>query len=145
MSASAAAQYQTLLNSPHSPHCSNLKMSFIVSGYSTGFSVLDYDESTGKVELRPGALLGGEEASFLGYTTFDDRTGNLYAVQEFEGEFGRPHDVAATLSRWSVTAGCKSVNRQQVRYYPALGAVYTNTISRTICCKSDGNTCTIRK
>ena len=57
---------------------------------------------------------GSENDAFMSYTVFDDRTKNLYAVHEFEGEVGKDFEGEATVSRWKLSE-MTTIEKKQVR------------------------------
>ena len=89
----------------------------LVSGYSSGFFTLTFDEDSGHVRPLAASEMveGSENDAFMSYTVFDDRTKNLYAVHEFEGEVGKDFDGEATVSRWKLSEKMTTIEKKQVR------------------------------
>lgn len=90
----------------------------LTSGYSSGFFALTFDEDSGQVTPLAASesemVKGSENDAFMGYTVFDDRTKNLYAVHEFEGEVGKDFDGEAIVSRWKLSEKLTTVEKEQV-------------------------------
>ena len=57
---------------------------------------------------------GSQNDEFMSYVAFDERTRNLYAVHEFEGEVGRDFAGEAIVSRWEVAPKGAAVYKKQV-------------------------------
>lgn len=88
----------------------------LTSGYSSGFFAFTFDEDSGQVKplARSEKVKGSENDAFMSYTVFDDRTKNLYAVHEFEGEVGRDFAREAVVSRWELSETLTTVENKQV-------------------------------
>jgi len=90
----------------------------LTSGYSSGFFALTFNEDSGQVAPLAASesemVKGSENDAFMGYTVFDDRTKNLYAVHEFEGEVGKDFDGEAIVSRWKLSEKLTTVEKEQV-------------------------------
>ena len=89
----------------------------IASGYSSGFFAYSFDEASGQVQSlleAAKAVEGSDNDAFMSYTAFDERTKNLYAVHEFEGEVGKDFAGEAIISRWELSEKLTSVQKKQV-------------------------------
>ena len=89
----------------------------IASGYSSGLFAFSFDEGTGQAQPlleASKAIEGSENDAFMSYITFDDRSKNLYAVHEFEGEVGKDFTGEAVISRWELSEKLTSVHKKQV-------------------------------
>ena len=95
-----------------------MMLQIIASGYSSGFFAFSFDEASGQVQPlldASKAIEGSENDAFMGYTVIDDRTKNLYAVHEFEGEVGKDFEGEATVSRWKLSEKMTTIEKKQVR------------------------------
>ena len=89
----------------------------IASGYSSGLFAFSFDEASGQVQPlleASKAIEGSESDAFMSYIAYDDRTKNLYAVHEFEGEVGKDFAGEAIISRWELSEKLTSVQKKQV-------------------------------
>ena len=89
----------------------------IASGYSSGLFAFSFDEGTGQAQPlleASKAIEGSENDAFMSYTVIDERTKNLYAVHEFEGEVGKDFAGEAIISRWKLSEKLTSVQKKQV-------------------------------
>ncbi len=68
----------------------------VVSGFSAGLFSFSFDDESGDILSK--VDYGGADDNNMAFTTFDENTGNLYAVHEIDN-FGDAKDSGA-VSRW---------------------------------------------
>lgn len=90
----------------------------LASGYSNGFYPLTFDEDTGTIEAGLSPVPGSEGDASMSFSTFDERTGNLYAIHEGGGP---EEDI---VSRWIPAPDYSSISREQVATVKGTGAAH---------------------
>jgi len=79
----------------------------LASGYSSGFYPLTFNEDTGSIDAGLAPVPGSESDASMSFATYDERTGNLYAIVEGGGP---EEDV---MIRWIPAPDLSSISREQ--------------------------------